>query len=155
MRRLDKPRSVEELITLLPQHLSERSRPLNASKTSTTGEFVLYWMHHAVRGHENPALDAALIIADQLSVPVLVYQGLGGNHPYQNDRHHSFIMEGARDAHHELAQRGIRAVFHLPRGAKAPSPLNGLIERASLLITEDYPAPPMSATTPEDPARGR
>jgi hypothetical protein len=47
----------------------------------TGAELVLYWMHHAVRGHENPALDAALALGNELDLPALVYQGLGGNQP--------------------------------------------------------------------------
>lgn len=41
----------------LPERLEERCRPLNEKAIETCGGFVLYWMHHAVGGHENPALD--------------------------------------------------------------------------------------------------
>lgn len=87
--------------------------------------YVLYWMHHAVRGHDNPALDTALWIGNRLGLPVLVYQGLGGRHPYNSDRHHTFIMEGARDVQRELAERGIASAFiwdaiPLPRRHSVP-----------------------------------
>jgi deoxyribodipyrimidine photolyase len=75
----------------------------------------------------------------------LVYQGLGGRHRFNADRHHAFILEGARDAHRELAGRGIRAVLHLPRDPGAPSPLPALAARAALVVTEDFPAPPFPA----------
>ena len=66
----------------LPDHLSERisvirDRPIDDSK-----EYVLYWMHHAIRDHENPALDVAVAVGNAIEKPVLVYQGLGGNHAY-------------------------------------------------------------------------
>ena len=75
---------------------------LNGHPIAKSGAFVLYWMHHAVRGHENPALDTALWVADRLQLPTLVYQGLGGRHPYNSDRHHTFILEGAQDVEKEL-----------------------------------------------------
>jgi hypothetical protein len=50
----------------LPDHLHERTRVLNRQPVRYDGEFVLYWMHHAVRDHENPALDTALSVADRL-----------------------------------------------------------------------------------------
>jgi len=80
----------------LPLHLSDRVRVIKDAPLSTGGDFVLYWMHHAVRSHENPALDTALCVAVELELPVLVYQGLGGQHAFNSDRHHTFITAGAR-----------------------------------------------------------
>ncbi len=80
-------------------------------------------------------------------LPVLVYQGLGGNHSYDNDRHHTFIMQGARDAHRELQERGMRAVFHLDRKGDQPSPLRQLVTRAAAVVVEDFPAPPFPRWT--------
>lgn len=54
-------------------------------------------MRTAVRGHENPALDVAITRANDRGVPVLVYHGVSERHPYPSDRHHAFILEGARD----------------------------------------------------------
>ena len=80
--------------TLTPQ-LQERTLLLNDVQVRSMGEFVLYWAHHALRAHHNPALDAAASIALQLDLPLLVYQGLGGRHRYNADRHHKFILEAA------------------------------------------------------------
>jgi photolyase PhrII len=129
-------------IARLPAHLAERCRPLNDRAAWAPGEFVLYWMHHAVRGHENPALDVALALAQRLGRPLLVYQGLGGRHRYNADRHHRFILEGARDAQAELGARGIRHLFWLPARDRERSPLHGLVARAAALVCEDFPAPP-------------
>jgi photolyase PhrII len=129
-------------ISALPGVLAERCRTLNDRVPQGHGEFVLYWMHHAVRGHENPALDVALALATRLRVPLLVYQGLGGRHRYNADRHHRFILEGARDVQAELGVRGIRHVFWLPTDDREPSPLHALVARAAVLVCEDFPAPP-------------
>lgn len=126
----------------LPSHLAERTRILSTSDLNKDASYVLYWMHHAVRGHENPALDTAIWVGNTLGLPVFVYQGLAGKHRYNSDRHHTFIMQGARDAQEELAERGITHLFHLAETPDAKSPLRKLAESAALVVAEDYPAPP-------------
>ena len=126
----------------LPPRLDERTIALNDKPVDPTGEFVLLWLHHAVRAHENPALDVALTIGNELNKPVLVYQGLGGNHRFNADRHHVFIMQGARDLQRDLAARGIAYAFHLATDTSDPSPMRGLIGRACAVVAEDFPAPP-------------
>ena len=122
--------------------ISERIRELNIIPVNGKRSFVLYWMHHAVRAHENPALDAAIASGNALGVPVLVYQGLGGNHRYNSDRHHTFIMEGARDVQQALQHRGIAYSFYFKPDPSQPTPLRSLADRAALVIVEDFPAPP-------------
>lgn len=135
------------LLCHLPHHIAERARVLGEHPVREDGRFVLCWLHHAVRDHENPALDAALHLGNALGRPVLVYQGLGGRHRFNSDRHHTFIMEGARDLEAGLARRGIAYAFHLPEDTAAPSPLRALAERACVIVTEDFPAPPFPAWT--------
>jgi photolyase PhrII len=130
-------------VDALPPPLRERSRLLNDRGVSAAGDFVLYWMHHAVRATENPALDAAVELGNRLRRPVVVYQGLGRGHPYDNDRHHAFILQGAREAHAGLRRRGLRTLFFLARQRGQRSPLPRLVARACAMVTEDYPAPPM------------
>ncbi len=71
----------------LPAHLAERCVVHGRQTIRTSGEFVLYWAHHALRAHENPALHAAAALAVASGLPLLVYQGLGGRHRYNADRH--------------------------------------------------------------------
>jgi deoxyribodipyrimidine photolyase len=129
-------------VNRLPHHLFERVRVIKNAPVGTSGDFVLYWMHHAVRSHGNPALDTALYVGAQLKLPVSVYQGLGGRHPFNSDRHHIFIMEGAREVQLQLQDRGISYAFYLGRQPNKPSPLKSIAWRATLVITEDFPAPP-------------
>ncbi len=131
----------------LPHHLLERVRVIRNAPLGTHGELVLYWMHHAVRSHENPALDTALYAAALLKLPLLVYQGLSGRHPFNSDRHHTFIMEGAREVQQQLQKRGISYAFYLGRRPNEPSPLYSLAQRATLVIVEDFPAPPFPQWT--------
>lgn len=131
----------------LPGHLSERIRVISANSAPLSGEYILYWMHHAVRVQDNPALDVAILIAYQKKLPLLVYQGLSGAHEHNSDRHHSFIMQGAREVQANLRDLGIRHVFHLAENPYEKSPLYDIARRAALLITEDFPAPPFPQWT--------
>ncbi len=126
----------------LPRHLAERTRVLHKAPGNGGGDFVLYWMHHAVRAHENPALDAAVAAANALDLPVVVYQGLSAKLPYASDRHHAFILEGTRDVERELGERGIRYAFCLAPRRDDREPLVELAGRAALVVAEDFPAPP-------------
>ncbi len=131
----------------LPLNLQERVSVLRDGPVDGRKPYVLYWMHHAMRDHENPALDAAITIANGIERPVLVYQGLGGNHPYNADRHHVFIMQGARDVQMGLAARGIAYRFHLAEDPARPGPLPELARNAAIVITETFPAPPFPRWT--------
>jgi photolyase PhrII len=129
----------------LPSWLDERSRwEVVPRERSEVGKFVLYWMHNALRGHENPALDAAICLARQNGLPLLVYQGLTEDYPFASDRHHSFILQGARDVQRELASRGVRYVFHLQRRGDRSPHLKELTKRAAVLITEEMPVEPLA-----------
>ncbi|MBU6365476.1 MAG: FAD-dependent oxidoreductase [Gemmatimonadetes bacterium] len=133
---------------LLPPHLAERiTRHGTIHDAPPGGAFVLYWMRTAVRAHENPALDAALEAGAALGVPVFVYHALSERYPFASDRHHRFILEGARDVAAECAARGIGYAFHLERpGHRAPA-LRLLAARAALVVTETMPIPPLSGWT--------
>ncbi len=138
--------SVRALLEALPPHLSERVAPLGPEAIGG-GTRVLYWMHHAVRDHENPALDVAVELAARLGRPLLVYQGLGGAHRFASDRHHAFVLEGVRDLARGLQAQGLVHVLHLDgrTGRRdGPGPLAALAADSALVVTEDLPVPPFA-----------
>jgi len=101
----------------------------------------------AVRDHENPALDAAVAAANTLGLSVLVYHAVSERYPFASDRHHTFILEGARDVAAGLEARGIRYALHVERpGVRGPM-LVELAKQAALVVTEDVPVPPLDAWT--------
>jgi photolyase PhrII len=84
-------------------------------------------------------LDVALHLADRLQLPLLVYQGLSERYRFASDRHHTFILEAARELQQQYRERGIAYVFHLDRrGARAPR-LAQLVASSSVLVTDDFP----------------
>ncbi|TVR56678.1 MAG: FAD-dependent oxidoreductase [Gemmatimonadales bacterium] len=132
-----------DLLPRLPGHLQPRVRVISpgAQGPIAGGSFVLYWMRTAVRGHENPALDAGLEAARALGLPLFVYHALSERYPFASDRHHTFILEGARDVAQELARRGIGYAFHLERPGHRGPHLLTLAGQAALVITEEMPVP--------------
>jgi photolyase PhrII len=144
MNRNTLPGDQEAARLQLPAHLLERIVTLNPVGAMPSGEFILYWTHHALRAHENPALETAATLAVQLKVPLLIYQGLGGKHRYNSDRHHRFILESARDLSGELETVGQKLYFHLPADPAMPGPFGRLIDRSALVVSELYPVPPFT-----------
>ena len=131
----------------LPGYLLERTIAVNAGPVNRVGDFVVCWLHHAVRDHENPALDVALTIGNELGKPLLVYLGMSGDHRFNSDRHVTFMLEGVRDLQRGLDDRGIAHAFFCPGNPTERSPLRGLASRAVCVVTEDFPAPPMPKWT--------
>lgn len=129
------------MLDTLPDRLRRRTR-LIGSGAPRSGPIV-YWMRTAVRAHENAALDVAILLANHLGVPVFVYHALSERYPYASDRHHRFILEGARDVAGQLAVRGIATAFHLERPGHVGPHLLELAERASAVVTEEMPVAPL------------
>ncbi len=165
------------LIQALPIHLQSRTRWVNATDQAAGNQSypeatasryqgfacVLYWMRSALRTQENPALDVAIEIAHRMNLPLLVYQGLSQRYPYASDRHHTFILQAAREVQAELAAANISYAFYLetddgfpsregsgtsiPTNAGLPTlgsrkPLVELAKTAAVVITEDMPVDP-------------
>ncbi len=134
----------EQQLSLALDHSSDRIRVVRDGTVDTKREFVLYWMHNALRAHENPALNLAIQCANEHELPLLVYQGLSERYRFASDRHHTFILEGARDVQRELAGRGIPYVFHLERPHDRGPWLRELAARAALVVTEEMPVDPIT-----------
>lgn len=130
----------------LPVELAERCE-VRRGGALESGPYVLYWMRAALRGHENPALDVALSWARQARCPVLVYHGLSERYPFASDRHHTFILEGARDVAAELAERGVPYVLHVEREGQRGPHLRTLASRAVGVVTEEAPVAPLRGWT--------
>jgi photolyase PhrII len=133
--------------TSLPEHLEERTYPVTDRPWPSDRAFILYWMRTAVRAHENPALDVALHMGKDVGLPVFVYHALSETYPFASDRHHTFILEGARDVCRQLRDCGIGYAFHLERPGHRGPHLKALAERAALVVTEDMPVRPLRQWT--------
>jgi len=77
------------------------------------GRTVVYWMQRAQRASDNPALDAAILAANALRLPVVAFFGLTSGYPRATRRHYAFLAEGLPAIARGLAAR--RAGFVLRR----------------------------------------
>ena len=75
------------------------------------GDFVLYWIQTTMRSRENPALNFAAERANELGLPLVVYQGLRPDYPWASDRFHTFILESAADLAAAFAAAGTAATL--------------------------------------------
>ncbi len=78
------------------------------------GRCVVYWMQRTERGVDNPALNVAIRIANELSLPVVAFFSAIGNFPNANLRHYVFLQQGLRDVAVDLAERGVGFVVRRP-----------------------------------------
>ena len=132
------------MLESLPEHLLERTR-IHDEKVigdAKAQDFVLYWMRTAVRSDENPALDVARWIANRQGVPLLVYHAISQHYEYASDRHHTFMLQGARDVQDQFAKLGISYAFHLATCDDHEPHLVTLANMASVVVTEEMPVDP-------------
>ncbi len=136
-----------DFVGLLPTRLRERTRLVGHPRKRPMGELVVYWLHHAMRAHENPALDVAVTVANECRLPLLVYQGVPERYPYASDRHHTFILEGARDLEEQFNKRGIHYALYVETRQNRGPNLRELYNRAAVLVTEELPVEPFRSWT--------
>ncbi len=129
---------------VLPAHLAARVEA-PATLPRPDGHYVVYWMRVAFRAFDNPALDVALTMAHQLGVPAFVYQSATAPQQHASDRLHTFLLETARDAAGQLADRGLGCLLHLKRPDDPRPRLLELAAHAALVVTDACPVEPFFA----------
>ena len=73
----------------------ERINALN-NKSVKKRRYVLYWMQSLQRTECNHALEYAILKANKLHKPLLVFFGIAENYPEANERHFYVMLEGLR-----------------------------------------------------------
>jgi deoxyribodipyrimidine photo-lyase len=125
---------------ILSKRINDRVLALNTADLSRKGGFVLYWMQMYKRTSSNHALMWAIRKANELKLPLVVYEGLKYYYPWASDRLHTFILEGVEEKRREFAKLGIRYIFYLQKDASSPKrTVARLSKDAALLVTDDYP----------------
>ena len=117
-----------------------RVRKLNDHPIRTSARHVLYWAQMNRRVESNHALAHAAALANELSLPLLFYEGLTCTYPHANDRLHTFLLDGVPDTEQRAAEAGIGYVFYLrKRRSDANDTLYRLADEAAAIVTDDYP----------------
>ena len=120
--------------------INERVVPLNHARPNNRARYVLYWMQMYKRIEYNHALVWAIRKANELQLPLVVYEGLKYYYPWANDRLHTFVLEGVQEKRSRFAELGIRYIFYLQKDADSPKQVvTSLAEDAALIVTDDFP----------------
>jgi len=110
----------------------ERVKALN-QKEIRRGKYVLYWMQASQRTECNHALEFAILKANELLQPLIVFFGITDQFPEARERHYTFMLEGLKEVKDSLEKRGIQmVVLH-------NSPEVGVLQlakRASLAVVD-------------------
>jgi len=88
----------------------ERIKALNG-KGIRKGSYVLYWMQASQRDEYNHALEFAILKANELRQPLIVFFGITDQFPEANERHYTFMLEGLKEVKHSLEKRWIQMVI--------------------------------------------
>ncbi len=110
----------------------ERIKALNQRETKK-GDYVLYWMQASQRVEYNHALEYAILKANELYQPIIVFFGLTDHFPEANERHYAFMLEGLKEVKGLLQERGIQMVI------LHQSPEKGVVhmaKKASLVVVD-------------------
>lgn len=120
--------------------VNERVVALNERPVNADGRYVMYWMQMYKRVENNHALVWAVRKANELKLPLVVYEGLKYYYPWANDRLHTFILEGVEEKYREFEKLGIRYLFYLQQDADAPKQtVARLAKDAAMIVTDAYP----------------
>ena len=102
---------------------------------------MLCWLQQALRGVDNPIIDVAVAIGNDLGLPVLVYHCVDNRHQYVSHRFHRFILEASQSLEKQVNKRRLRFCRHIiGSGRGEPQLLSRLAESAACVVTDDMPA---------------
>lgn len=119
---------------------NERVVALNDKPVNANARYVLYWMQMFKRVDNNHSLIWAIRKANELKLPLVVYEGLKYYYPWASDRIHTFILEGVEEKRAEFERLGIRYLFYLQKDADSPkNTVAALARDAALIVTDDFP----------------
>src|SRR5215204_734135 len=122
------------------KRINERVVQLNDAEANSNARYVLYWMQMYKRTSHNHALTFAVRKANELDLPLVVYEGLKYYYPWASDRIHKFILEGVEEKRLEFERLGIRYVFYLQKNDRSPKQTVARIANdAAVIVTDDYP----------------
>lgn len=98
---------------------------------------VVYWMQRAQRGVDNPALDCAIEVANELGLPAVAFFSAISNFPRANLRHYAFLNQGLHDAEKDMAERGVPLIVRRPPDNKLEQFLHDV--GAAIVIGDENP----------------
>jgi deoxyribodipyrimidine photo-lyase len=95
--------------------------------------FVIYWMQQSQRVSYNHALNYAIVCANELRLPLIVFFCLAEGFPDANLRHYRFMLDGLAVTERLLQDRGIRLIV---QAGDPPHEIVRFAKRAALVVTD-------------------
>ncbi|MEM1201857.1 MAG: deoxyribodipyrimidine photolyase [Acidobacteriota bacterium] len=113
----------------------------NDAPIRAEGDYVLYWMIAQRRVRWNFALDRAVHHCRSLGKPLVILEPLRVGYPWASARMHRFVIEGMASNARRLAGTNVRYYAYVePEAGAGKGLLETLAGRASVVVTDDYPA---------------
>jgi deoxyribodipyrimidine photo-lyase len=103
------------------------------------GRCVLYWMQRSQRAAENPALNRAIDLGNQLRLPVLVVLALTADYPGAQRRHYRFLLDGLPELREGLVARGVPLVVRIGQPPVVVAALAAEV-RPALVVGDENPS---------------
>jgi len=110
----------------------ERLKILN-DQPVRRGQYVLYWMQSSQRIEFNHALEYAVLKANRLSLPLIVFFGLTADFPEGNARHYCFMLQGLKEVQSTLKNHRILMVIQT---ISPPVGIIALAKKAAAVIVD-------------------
>jgi len=134
--------------------LVARTVDRNGKRYRPDGQYVLYWMQSTHRLEENWALRGAIRAADRVNLPLVIHQGLDPTYPHAADRHHTFILQGARETARDAIAQGLQYQFVLRHTRDDDRRVvDRIAEAAYVVFTDLFPTAGVSERTARFAAR--
>ena len=114
-----------------------RVRVRRGGTPALDAQCVVYWMQRAERGIDNPALDCAIEVANELGLPVVAFFSAIANFPRANLRHYAFLNQGLHDVEEDMAARGVPLIVRRPPENKLEAFLHEV--GAGIVIGDENP----------------
>ncbi|MGM0436225.1 MAG: deoxyribodipyrimidine photo-lyase [Bacillota bacterium] len=87
--------------------MDKRIKLKNKGFINEDGKYVLYWMQHTQRIHDNGSLIYAIREANRLDKPLKVLFVISKTFPEGADRHYHFMLEGLHDLRASFKEMGV------------------------------------------------
>jgi len=114
----------------------------NRGDVDPRGRCVVYRMRRSQRALDNPALETAIAVANELVQPVVVFFGVLARHRAGNLRHATFMLEGLAETAGQFLKRKIGFVFQICPGASSDREFGQFCAEVcpSLVVYDEDPA---------------
>jgi len=127
----------EQSMNLEKLSINERVTVRRRGMPDANGDCVVYWMQRSQRAADNPALDVAVQVGNELRKPVVVFFAPVPFYPGANQRNLRFLAQGLSDIADGLAQRNVGFCFR-------PYPQHKLFKfcdevRAAMVVGDENP----------------